>query len=218
MDFLPTKLSGKPRTLCTFGYICVTKSTSHVTDSIWDAYCDGFSTVSSSRHLNGFSIQIDGPVKILGNIMRTNCKLLFRSFWLIILYSQVHYKKSFPGSHFCLNFITFIRLMQCFKFSCTPRVFSHAALLWLRTSQGGRLGSRINLHFINQKLLQNGNYLNSYSQRNFHEFFFFCPSSWNYLYLVISKLLKNILFSKITSNIRGLEFQPSMIIHTNLFT
>ena len=71
MDSLPTELSGKSRTLCTLGYIYVTKSTSHVTDSIRDAYCDGFSAVSSSRHLNGFSIQIDGLVKILGNIMRT---------------------------------------------------------------------------------------------------------------------------------------------------
>ena len=161
-----------------------------------------------------------GQKKYLEILWEQICKLLFRSFWLIILYPQVHYKKSFPGSHFCLNFITFIRLMQCFKFLLHPRVFSHAALLWLRTSQGGRLGSHIHLHFINQKLLQNGNYLNSYSQRNFHEFFFFffCPSSWNYLYLVISKLLKNILFSKITSNIRGLEFQQSMIIHTNIFT
>ena len=162
-----------------------------------------------------------GQKKYLEILWEQICKLLFRSFWLIILYPQVHYKKSFPGSHFCLNFITFIRLMQCFKFLLHPRVFSHAALLWLRTSQGGRLGSHIHIHFINQKLLQNGNYLNSYSQRNFHEFFFFfffCPSSWNYLYLVISKLLKNILFSKITSNIRGLEFQQSMIIHTNIFT
>ena len=160
-----------------------------------------------------------GQKKYLEILWEQICKLLFRSFWLIILYPQVHYKKSFPGSHFCLNFITFIRLMQCFKFLLHPRVFSHTALLWLRTSQGGRLGSHIHLHFINQKLLQNGNYLNSYSQRNFHEFFFFfCPSSWNYLYLVISKLLKNILFSKITSNIRGLEFQQSMIIHTNIFT
>ena len=129
-----------------------------------------------------------GQKKYLEILWEQICKLLFRSFWLIILYPQVHYKKSFPGSHFCLNFITFIRLMQCFKFLLHPRVFSHAALLWLRTSQGGRLGSHIHLHFINQKLLQNGNYLNSYSQRNFHEFFFFffvllvgTTSIWSYL-------------------------------------
>lgn len=47
----------------TWGYICDIKSTNHVTDSNQDAYYDGFAVVSSSRHLNGFSIQIDGLLK-----------------------------------------------------------------------------------------------------------------------------------------------------------